>query len=469
MRDADPKSILKRYAHRGNLTEGPIAQHLFRMTLPMIWGLAAVIAVQLADTYFIGLMKDTDILAGISFTFPITMLISHLVFGINIALSSVVARLIGAKQTEDAKRIVLHGLIMALISSSLIALTTYIFLKPLFTLLGADEATYPAIAAYMPLWLVASAILALPVNANSALRASGDTRNPAIVMSLIALVNFILDPLFIFGLWGFPELGVTGAALATLIGYSVGLVFALYIAVIRKKLIATDSLHLDKFKDSMKRLLIIAIPAGIGNIITPATSAIIIAMLASHGSEAVAAYGITTRVEALGMLVVIALALGMAPIIGQNWGAEKFDRVHKTINLSIIFNLIWAAFIAIILAVFATPIAASFSHDAQVIHYAVLFFWIVPFSYGISNIVFGWSSAFNAMGKPQKAFVMIFVKSFILTIPAVAIGGHFYGITGLFMALAISNIVSGIVFHILSNRHCHKAEAARLAVHSQGS
>ncbi|MCB9982980.1 MAG: MATE family efflux transporter [Rhodospirillales bacterium] len=463
MRNKDPQALLKRYAHRGNLTEGPIPQHLIRMTLPMIWGLAAVIAVQLADVYFIGLMKDTDILAGISFTFPITMLISHLVFGINIALSSVTARLIGAKQTDDAKRIVLHGLIMAFIASSIIALSTYIVIKPLFTLLGADADTYPAIADYMPLWLVASAILALPVNANSALRASGDTKNPAIVMSLIALINLIFDPLLIFGLGGFPEMGVTGAAMATLIGYSAGMILAFYIAIIRKKLVATDGLHLDQFKDSMKRLLIIAIPAGIGNIITPATGAMIIAILASHGSEAVAAYGIATRVEALGMLVVIALALGMAPIIGQNWGAEKFDRVHKTINLAIVFNLIWSALVAIILALFARPIASMFTHDAQVIHDAALFFWIVPFSFGIGNIVFGWSSAFNAMGKPQKAFIMIFVKSFALMVPAAMLGAHLHGITGLFCAIATSNIISGIAFHLLSNHQCRKEEQARLS------
>lgn len=446
------------YAHKGDLTNGPIKNHLIRMTVPMIWGLLAVIAVQLADTYFIGLMGDTDILAGISFTFPVTMLISHLVFGINVALSSVVSRLIGAKNMVDTRRVVLHGIALAFILSAVVALATYMSLTPLFELLGADETTLPTIYEYMPIWLAGSVILALPVNANSAMRAAGDTFWPAVTMVIIAVINFILDPLLIFGLFGLPEMGVKGAAVATFIGYGVGMFTALYILVRHKNLIATDGLHLDKLGDSMRRLLVIALPAGLANIINPLTAAITYAVLAEFGNEAVAAFGIAGRVEGMAFLIVIALAIGMAPIVGQNWGAQKFARVHETIDLAILFNLVWSAFIAIVLAVFATSISEAFTDDANVVKYAVMFFWLIPFSYGIGNLVFGWSSAFNAMGKPQNAFIMIFVKSFVMTIPAVIIGGHYYGVVGVFMGIALSNVASGVLFHIISRRQCTKAE-----------
>lgn len=446
------------YQNKGNLIEGPVLGHLIRMTLPMIWGLFAVIAVQLADVYFISLMDNTHILAGISFTFPITMLISHLVFGINIALSSVVARLIGAKLLDDMHRVVLHGIMMAVTASSIIALLTFMMLKPLFYLLGADELTYPAIADYMPLWLLASALLAIPVNANSAMRAAGDTMTPALVMSTIALVNFILDPLLIFGYFGFPEMGVTGAALATLIAYCMGLVLASYMLAFRKKLIALDGLHLDKLGDSLRRLIVIAIPAGIANIIQPATNAVIVALLANHGSAAVAAFGVASRVEAFAFIFVISLALGMAPIIGQNWGAGNYKRVHQTIDLAIGFNLAWSIFVAVMLSIFAGSLAGIFSQDPEVIHYASLFFWIVPVSYGFGNLVFGWSSAFNAMGMPKRAFVMIAIKSLVLTLPAVYIGGKIYGVTGILVAVAATNILSGLFFDFISRRYCRHYE-----------
>ena len=448
------------YAHRGDLTQGPVMGHLLRMTLPMIWGIMAIIAVQLVDTYFISLLGDTTTLAGFSFTFPVTMIISHLVFGINIALSSVIARLLGAKQTEDAKRVVLHGLFMAFCASTLIAISTFIFLKPLFFALGADESTFPTVLEYMPIWLISSVILALPVNANSAMRAGGDTRIPAIVMTSVALVNAILDPILIFGMLGVPAMGVTGAALATLIATCCGCAIAFYFLIFKKRLVATDGLHLDTFKDSFKRLAIIAIPAGIGNIIMPFTSAVIIGLLASYGHEAVAAYGIVSRIEALAMVFVISLSLGMAPIVGQNWGAKTYNRVHEAIKLAIMFNFIWSLTIAVILGLFAKPIAGLFSQDPQVIEYTALFFWIVPITYGFGNLVMGWSSVFNAIGKPQKSFVIIFIKAIVLTLPAVYLGAALYGVVGVFIATAIVNLFAGILFHTLSRRSCRAAEEA---------
>ncbi len=446
------------YAHRGDLTNGPISKHLTRMTIPMIWGLFAVIAVQLVDTYFISTIGDTEILAGFSFTFPVTMIISHLVFGINIALSSVTARLIGAKNIQDTKRVVLHGIILAVCLSSIIAFSTFIVLKPLFFAMGADEKTFAVIAAYMPLWLISSIILAIPVNANSAMRAAGDTFMPALVMTSMAIVNAILDPILIFGYFGAPALGVQGAALATLIATIFCTGIAMYFVICKKDMIALDSLHLDKFKDSFKRLVVIAIPAGIGNIIVPITSAIILAILASYGSEAVAAYGVVSRIEAISLILVLALSLGMAPIVGQNWGAGNYERVHEAISLAILVNFIWSILVAIILGIFASTIAGAFSNDPLVLHYCVFFFWVVPLSYGFGNLVFGWGSAFNAMGMPQTAFALIFTKAILITLPAVFIGGWLYGVEGIFVSIALTNLTAGIIIHILSARICKKHE-----------
>lgn len=449
------------YSNKGDLTSGSVRKHLTRLTVPMIWGMLAIIAVQLADTYYIGLMKDTDVLAGISLTFPVTMTLSHLLFGVNIAMSSIISRLIGENKKDDAKIIALHGIMTAFMVSAIIALASYAFLEPLFTALGADEHSWPTVAAYMPIWLAASVVLSVPVNGNSAIRAHGDTFTTALVMTTAAIVNLILDPILIFGWFGFPELGVQGAAIATLIGYSCSLVLGLYFVVFKKKLIATDGLHLDQYKASLKRLAVIAIPAGIANIIQPATSAIILAVLATHGNAAVAAMGIVGRIEAMAMLVIIALALGMAPIIGQNWGAAKHDRVDQTINDAFLFNFIWSIFVAILLGLFAKGVAGEFTDDPAVIDYAALFFWIVPISYAFGNLVFGWSSIFNAMGMPQRAFFMILMKCLVITIPAIFIGDWIYGITGVFIAIAVTNIFAGIFFHIMSRRACDQARLNR--------
>lgn len=439
------------YSHKGDLTNGPVRAHLMRMTWPMIWSLLAVIGVQLTNTWFISRLGTIE-LAAISYTFPITMLISHLIFGINIALSSVVARLIGEKKLDDMRRVTLHGIILGVAASIVVSVIAYVTLDPLFKSLGAGQDTLPIIRDYMPLWLLATVILAVPVNGNSAMRAAGDATTPAIIMMLMAGVNFILDPILIYGWFGAPALGVMGAALSTTIAYSIALAMGIYYLAFKKKLVSTDSLHLDKLKDSLRRLMVIAIPAGIANIIQPAVGAVIVMLLAAHGNEAVAAYGVATRIEALAMIFVIALALGMAPIVGQNWGAARYSRVHEAISTAIRFNYIWSFFVAVFLALFSMPLARTFSDDPAVIAATHLFFWIVPCSYAFGNLVFGWSSAFNAMGLPRRAFVMILAKS-ALTIPAAWFGSQLYGVPGIFCAIAIVNALSGLTADYFSNRH----------------
>lgn len=444
------------YAHRGNLTIGPVGRHLVRLTLPMIWGIFAIISVQVVDTYFIGQIGTKE-LAAISFTFPVTMIVTHLLFGVNIAMASVISRLIGAGDRDDARRVVLHGLMMAVFVAGTMALTGYVFLDQIFELLGADQGSLEIIRDYMPVWFIASVFLSVPSAGNSAIRASGDAIIPALVMSIIAGVNLILDPILIFGMFGLPALGVKGAALATLAGYVCGLMPGFYFLAFKKELVCLDGLHFDKLGNSIKRLGMIALPAGITNIIMPATTAFVVSLLALYGAEVVAAYGIASRIESFTMVAVIGLATAMTPVIGQNWGAMKYDRVHKTINQAIGFNLIWSLVMAAVLAVFAKPIAGLFSDDPAVAKVTVLFFWIVPVSFALGNLVFGWASSFNAMGKPQWALLMIVVKSLALVVMAL-IFSKYWGATGIFCAIATVNVVVGTGCHMLGRMVCHKAE-----------
>ena len=160
----------------------------------------------------------------------------------------------------------------------------------------------------------------------------------------------------------------------------------------------------------------------------------------------------------MALIAVIALALGMAPLVGQNWGAGLYNRVHESINLSITYNFIWSFFVAAILAIFASHIGYGFSSDPEIIKYIALYLWMIPVTNGFGNLVFGWSSAFNAMGSPQRSFAMISAKAFLMTIPAVLLGSYFYGVPGIFLAIALSNIASGVFFHVLSWRACLKRE-----------
>jgi putative MATE family efflux protein len=440
------------YLNKGDLTVGPIRAHLVRLTLPMVTSLFAMISFQLVNTFYISRL-GTDPLAAISFTFPVTYIVFSLFLGFGIATSSVVSRLLGEKRPDEASRIVTHSVLMVFAASLLMSFIGLVVFRPLFHAIGANDAMIELIRTYMTIYFCGMFFICLPVVNNAALRAGGDAKTPAIIITCAALANAALDPVLIFGLFGFPKLGLEGAAISTAVANICATLAGLYI--LRKRGLASLG-HLkefSQFKDSLKRILVIALPVGITSGLPSIVNSVILSLLAKSGSFAVAAFGVASRVEAFCFIIMMALASGMAPIIGQNYGARNYDRVRATIRDALLFCILWSVFVALVLGFGAKFFASVFSTDPDVRNYVVLYFVTVPFSYALSNIVNGWASAFNAMGKPQYGAGMLFLKLIVFLIPALYLGFHLGGAGGIFAAIAVINVLTGILFHIFGWKH----------------
>ncbi|PJB72267.1 MAG: MATE family efflux transporter [Alphaproteobacteria bacterium CG_4_9_14_3_um_filter_47_13] len=441
------------HANKGDLTKGSVAKQLTRLTLPMIWGIFAIISFQLVDTYYISLL-GTQPLAAMTFTFPVTYLIFSLTMGLGIAMSSVVSRQIGEGNQDKVRRLTTHGLMLAFLTGSVLAVLGLCLINPLFRAMGADDIMMPMIRDYMIIWFGGNILLTVPLVGNAALRASGDSFLPAIIMTVAAVINIILDPILIFGMFGFPRMELQGAAIATVFANGCAMLTSFYILYARKKMICRDGLHLRHFMDSMKRLGYIALPVGLTGTIQPIVNAVIIGLLASYGAETIAAYGVVSRMEALAFTIIMALSSAMIPMIGQNWGAERFSRVHETINKAFIFAFGWSLFIAAIFLIFGIKLTGLFSHEnnPEFLYTTGLYFGIVALTYAPGNLVTGWGSVFNAIGMPRRSFTMIIVRMLCLQLPLAFIGNHYFGVAGIFAAIAITNLSTGIVFHILNTR-----------------
>lgn len=447
---------------RVDLKTGDIGAHLVRLTIPMIWGIAAMISFQLVDTYYVSLL-GTQKLAAMTFTFPVTFLIFTVIMGFGIAMSSVVSRLIGEGREADVRRVTTHGLMLAFAVGLVIAVVGFVLRDEIFAAMGADEAMRPLIHQYMTIWFFGVPFMAAPFVGNSAIRAAGSTKAPAVIMVASAVFNAGLAPFLVFGLAGFPRLELQGAAVATVLSNALATAAAIYILHYRKKmLLPLSSPRLREFGDSCRRLLFIALPAGLTAAINPFVNSIIISLLANYGSEVVAAYGVAMRVEAFAFVILMALAVGMSPIIGQNFGAGNFGRVHETLRKAIGFSVLWCIGVSALLMIFAEDVGSIFSDDPIVVYYAKLCFLIIAPSYLFTSLLNGWGSAFNAMGKPQISVMMTVGKMIVLMLPAVYLGAHLAGVPGIFAAIASVNIVTGLGFHFSNWRLCRNA-GARLA------
>lgn len=436
--------------NRTDLKTGSIREHLVRMTIPMIWGIAAIISFQLVDTYYVSLL-GTQYLAAMSFTFPVTMFVFSIVMGFGIAMSSVVARLIGEGKSDDVRRVTTHGIILAFSIGLVLAITGFFLRDKIFESMGADEGMRKLIHQYMTIWFFGVPFMATPFVGNSAIRASGSTLAPAVIMVSVAVFNAALAPFLVFGLAGFPRMELQGAAIATVLSNALAMFMALYVLKYKKNmLLRTHGLHWSLFGNSCKRLSFIAIAAGVTSAIGPLINSFIISILARFGSEAVAAFGIAIRVEAFCFILLMALAVGMGPVLGQNYGARQLDRVNETLRNAIGFSVLYCVVISSMLVILAEPVARIFSQDASVIYYAKMCFRVIAPSYLFVSLVVGWSSAFNALGKPQFSLVSTIIRMIVLTLPAVFVGAKTGGVFGVFLAIALVNIACGLGIHIWS-------------------
>lgn len=419
--------------------------HVFRMAIPMTIGIGSIISFSLADTYFIGLLGATQ-LAAIGYTFPVTTLFFNLIFGMAIAMSAVISRRVGAGKMDEVRTITTVGLSMTVLISTVLSIIGYIFMEQIFKGIGAGADVMPMINAYMPIWFIGAVFLSIPVVANSAIRGMGDAFFPAAVMVTVAVVNIILDPILIFGLFGAPELGVQGAAIASLVSYMVAAIAALSIIIIREKLFQLKSIFSRKcWALGAKALLVIAIPVSLASIITPIVSYGYTSILSALGDEAVAGFGVATRFEAFALIPIMALAGGIAPLIGQNYGAGLMDRVNEAMRKALKFAVFYGLGCAIVLALVANPLARAFSDDPVVHGFVFNYLIYIPISMIGLNVFLVVTSSMNAMEQPKKSLVLNLVRSFVIALPAAYILVNIMGDIGFFWSIIVTNIVSLVV------------------------
>lgn len=410
----------------------------------MTFGMITLMSFNLIDTFFVSLL-GTEPLAAISFTFPISFTVISLAIGLGIGTSAVIGKVMGAGNKEEAKQDGTGALVMSFIMVAVLSTIGYFTIDPLFTLLGAEKSLLPLIHEYMDIWFIGSVFLVCPMVGNSVMRGFGDTKTPSIVMGFGALINAILDPLLIFGLGPFPELGLRGAAISTLISWSLGFLLVIYILVYKKQFILPRLGSFAGFIATSRKILKIGLPAAGANMLTPIAAAIMTAIIATFGNSAVGAFGVGSRIESIASLVVLALSMTLPPFVSQNLGAGNMNRVLDAYKATLKFVMIWQFAVYLLLCLSSGLIAAGFSDEPEVQHLIQLFIYILPLGYGLQGVIILTNSSFNALHLPMSALVLSVVRLFVFYVPFAYIGSKFGGIIGLFVGALIGNVFTAVI------------------------
>jgi len=418
---------------------GSLLRHIFVMTGTGAFGLMAIFIGDLANLIFLSWLKDEAIVAAVGYGSSILFLTVSIGIGLSIAATSLVSPAIGARDLPRARRlsvnVFLATLLVALVSSFLVWLSIPWALKTL----GATGRTFDLAQTYLNILVPSLAPLALGMTATGVLRSVGDARRAMNVTLLGAVVNIVLDPIFIFGFgWG-----LEGAAFASVLARFAMMAVGFYGVIVVHKLI--DRPHWGMFVNDAVLIAGIAGPAIMTNIATPVSNAYVTAAISQYGDGAVAGWTTIGRVLPVAFGAIYALSGAIGPILGQNYGAGEGARMREAFHLSLWVMTGFTAIAWGVMAAMAYPIAEVMHATGDAERLIVLYCrWLTPL-FVFLGALFIANAAFNTLGRPATSMVLNWGRATLGTVPFVMAGGYFGGAGGVLAGHMLGGIVFGVI------------------------
>jgi putative MATE family efflux protein len=424
------------------LTRGSIRGHLVTQTLPMIVGVAAIMSVGLIDAYFIGRLGSSE-LAAVAFIFPITIAISSLGVGVMVGVNSVIARALGAADGGRAARLANFGALFALVAGLVLGLALFFLLDPLFRVMQASDALLPLIGEYMRPYALGLPLLLLQMGLNGVLRGQGEARMTSFVSITYAGVNWVLDPILITGAFGIEGFGIAGAAYASIAGFALAAVLALWLISRTPLPVSPALIARCNVAESSRAILRVAGPAAFSNAINPVGLSVLTALLASQGEAAVAGFGAAGRLQSFAVVPLLGLSGSIGAIVGQNWGANLPERSRRAMRHAGLFSLVYGLTTALVLFAFGERFAGIFSDDPAVVEEFAAYLSISVWGYAGFGLLITANGALNAVDKAPFALAQSAARVFLVMLPFGWLMRDAWGAEAIYVAELAANLAGG--------------------------
>lgn len=427
-------------ANPGGFTEGSVGRHLVRLGAYMAMGSLSMNIAQLAEAVYLGIV-GTEALAAMGFAFPITMVLFAFAGGVGTGASSVIARAMGEGDRVAAARLVTHAQFLGFGVGVLLSFVGFAFAEQVLAALGAQGLVLEMATDYLRVYMLGFPLFMLSMVGSTLLRATGNAASPGIIMTVGSVLQIALGPVLIFGWFGVSEMGIAGAAWAYVISRAIAA--ALYVALlIRVKMFFWSLVGMFR---SWWSILHVGGPAVASGLIMPVSMLVVTRLLSGHGHEVVAGYNVAVRIETMAHMILWSASASVEPVIGQNWGAQKVDRVRRALWLGVRFSHTWAVVTFVFMVLAGAAITRTIDANETVVAVTQTFFWIIPLSIGFMGMMQMAISSFNARGLPGPPLVISIVRTFVLYIPLCYYGDRWFGYEGIFWATAATNVLGGLV------------------------
>jgi putative MATE family efflux protein len=424
-------------------TQGSIRRSIFLLAVPMVLEMMMESVFAVSDVFFVARIGPAAV-ATVGLTESLMILIYTLAMGLAISATAVVARRIGEKDPDGAARAAVQGILLSLVASGVLSASFAWYTPELLRLMGATPDIMQIGARFARILLGGSSTVFLLFVINAVFRGAGDAAVAMRVLWLANGINIVLGPLLIFGVGPFPELGVTGAAVATTIGRGIGVLFALYKLMRGTGHLAVARKHLAVEWRTMASMLRLSLTGTFQVLVGSLSWILLIRLMATFGSVAMAGYTIAIRVVIFALMPAAGLGNAAATMVGQSLGARDPDRAETAVWTAARYNVWFLSAMGALFLVFAPGIVHAFTPDAEVAHIATWGLRVVALGFPLFALGMSLEQAFNGAGDITTPTWMNIVVFWTFEIPLAWYLGEHTGLAWRAIFIAVSAAYSAL-------------------------
>lgn len=419
-------------------------RHVIIMTLTSAVGLMAMFMVDLADLWFLTLLDNISITAAIGFAGTIVFSNLSVGLGLAIAAGALVAQKMGRGEEDEARETASAALVLSMMAGLFVAVAMCLLARPLLSLLGATGEPLELARDYMLTIAPGFALLAGAITLSFVLRAIGDARRSMYVTLVTAITNAILDPVFIFGF----DMGIKGAAVATVCANLASFGIGLYSLHHHHGFVVRP--RLASIRQNFRPVMHIAMPAIATQLATPFAIAYLTRVSSTFGEDAVAAVAIINRFITVAFGIIFSLSGAVGPIVGQNFGAGKLDRVSQTLKDAMLFSAGYTISVSALLFLVSGHMPGWFNATPEAASLITFYYRFIAITWAFAGAQFVAQAAFNNLDRPHWSMWFNWGKATIGTIPLLHLGVYFGGAKGMLLGMGAVNIIFGLAAAITS-------------------
>lgn len=429
----------------------PIPKLLITMSLPIVLSMLVQALYNIVDSIFVAQINE-NALTAVSLAFPVQNLMIAISAGTGVGINALLSRNLGEKKYEDANLAARNGIFLAIVSSIIMALLGIFGSRPFFLMQTKDPQIVSYGTQYMTIITVVSIGIFMQITFERLLQATGRTIYTMITQGLGAIINIILDPILIFGLFGFPRMEVAGAALATVTGQVIAVFLSLYYNIKKNPEI---NINMKGFRPN-KRVISCIYQVGIPSIIMQSIGSVMVfgmnKILLLFSSTAAAVFGVYFKLQSFIFMPIFGLNNGMIPIIAYNYGSKQKKRILSTIKLSVGVAVFIMCIGLFLFQTFPAQLLNFFDASEHMLEIGVPALRIISLSFIFAGYCIIIGSVFQALGNGIYSLVVSAARQLLVILPVAYLFAMFFGLHMVWWAIPIAEIVSVLLSMLLFRR-----------------